>query len=85
MFRVVKQVFIALLNFSRSLATQCMYLNYEPWVIRPTLIHLNPFKLLFLISLDKCIASFSAVDDLLKWKCSNPNQNGVDGGRNGYP
>ena len=30
MFRLVKQVFIALLNFSRSLATQCMYLNYEP-------------------------------------------------------
>ena len=30
MFSLIKQAFIALLNFSESLATKCMSLNNEP-------------------------------------------------------
>ena len=57
MFRLIKQVFIALLSFSGSLTTKCVSLNNEPCMIRPTLIDLNPVELNyypFLISLDKC-------------------------------
>ena len=57
MFRLIKQVFIALLSFSGSLTTTSVSLNNEPCMIRPTLIDLNPVELNyypFMISLDKC-------------------------------
>ena len=67
MFRLIKQIFVALLTFSASLATKCMSLNSEPSMIKTTLIDLNPAKLNhypFMISLDKCNGSYNAVDDL---------------------
>ena len=45
MFRPIKQMFITLLSFSRSLATNFMSLNNEQCMIRPTLIDLNPVEL----------------------------------------
>ena len=59
-FSLIKQVFIALLSFSKSLATRCLFLNDEPCMVRSTLIDLNPFDLKyypFMISLDKCTGS----------------------------
>ena len=57
MFELIKQVFIALLRFSRYFATTCVSLNNEACMIRPFLIDLNPVELKyypFMISLDKC-------------------------------
>ena len=56
MFSLIKEVFIALLSFSSSLATKCISLNDELCMIRPTLIDLNPVELKyypFMISVDK--------------------------------
>ena len=55
MFRLTKQVFIALPSFNES----C--------IIRPTLIDLNPIELNdypFMINLDKCNGSCNANEDL---------------------
>ena len=49
-------MFISLLSFSESLATKCLSVNNEPFMIRPTLVDLNPVELKyypFIISLDK--------------------------------
>ena len=63
MLILIKQVLIVLLKFSSSLArvakirTKCMPLNDEPYMVRPTLIDLNPVEpkyYPFMISLDKC-------------------------------
>ena len=60
MFSLIEQVFIVLLSFSSSLAhdrTKCLPLNDEPYMVRLTLINLNPaeFKYYpFMISLNKC-------------------------------
>ena len=74
MFRLIKQVFIVLLSFSRSLATKCMSLNNEPSMTRPTLIGLTPVKFdyyPFMIRLDKCSGTCNnAVDDLPANVCS---------------
>ena len=38
-------------------ATKCLFINDEPYMIRPTLIGMNPFELKyypFMISLNKC-------------------------------
>ena len=54
---------IALLSFSKSLARhqpKCLFLNDEPCIVRPTLIHMNPNELKyypFMISLNKCTGS----------------------------
>ena len=67
MFRLIKQVFVALLSLSGSLATKCMSLNNEPCTIRPTLIDFNHIELNyypFMISLDKCIGNCNSVDSL---------------------
>ena len=67
MFRLIKQVFIALLSFSRSLVTKYVSLNNRPCMIRPTLIDSNPVDLKyypFMISLDKCRVSCNSVNDL---------------------
>ena len=57
-------MFIALLNFSRCLATKCVSLNNEPCKTRSTNIDLNPVDLnyySFTISLDKCNRSCDAM------------------------
>ena len=49
-------MFFILLNLSESLATKCVPLNYEPCMVRPTLIDLNPVERKYyplMISLDK--------------------------------
>ena len=56
MFSLIKQVFIALLSFSSSLATKYILLNDELCMLRPTVIDLNPVELKyypFMISVDK--------------------------------
>ena len=45
MLGLIKQVFIRLLCFSRSLASKFVSLNNDLCVIRPTLIDLNPVEL----------------------------------------
>ena len=58
-------LFFTLLSFSESLArkvkvsdqTKCLFLNDVPWIVRPTVIDLNPVNLKyypFTISLNKC-------------------------------
>ena len=66
MFRLIKQVFIALLSFTRSLAIKCVSLNDEPCMTKPMLADLNPVELnySFMISLEKFIGSFNVFDDL---------------------
>ena len=67
MFSLIKQVFIALLSFSRSLATKCVSLNNKSYMVRPSLIDLNPVELNyypFMSSLDKCSESCNSVDEL---------------------
>ena len=67
MFDVLRQVFIALLSFSRPLATKCVTLNNEQCITQPFLIDLNPVELKyypFMISLHKCSESCNSVDDL---------------------
>ena len=63
MFCLIKQVFSVLLSFSQSLARnriKCLFLNYERYVVRPTLIDLSPVELKyypFMISLNKFTGS----------------------------
>ena len=80
MFWLIKEVFIALLSFSESLATKFVSLNNEPCMIRPTLIDVNPFELSyypFVISLDKCNGSRNAVDNLSTKICIPSETKGV--------
>ena len=56
MLSLIKQVFIVLLSFSRTLSTECVPLNDKPCMVTPTLVILNPVELKFypfMISLDK--------------------------------
>ena len=67
MFRLIKQVFIALLSFGRSLSFKCESLNSEPCVIMPTLTDLNPVELKcypFMISLDEFSGSYNFANGL---------------------
>ena len=63
MLSLIKQVFIVLLSFSGSLAhdrTKCLFLNDEPFMVRPTLIDMISAELEyypFMISLNKCTES----------------------------
>ena len=60
MFNLIKQVFIVLLSFSESLATEYLSLDDEPYMVRPTLIELISVKIKyypFMVSLDKCKGS----------------------------
>ena len=53
-------LFIEFLSFSSSLATKCLFLNDEPWMVILNLIHLNPVEpkyYPFMISLNKCTGS----------------------------
>ena len=66
-FRLIKQGFLGLLNFGRSLATKYVSLNNEKCMTIAALIDLNTFKFnyyLFMIILDKCNRSCNTVDDL---------------------
>ena len=47
-FGLIKQMFIALLGFSRSLTAKCKSLSNKPWVARPTLLGLNLIKIIFI-------------------------------------
>ena len=70
---LVKKVFLALFSFSKSLATECLLLNNEPLMARPTLIELNPVAhnyCPFMISLHKCNGSCYAADDLSTKICA---------------
>ena len=65
MFWFIKQVFMALLSFSGSLATKCVTLNNEPGMIGLTFIDfvkLNYYP--FMVNLDKCSGSCNAADEL---------------------
>ena len=75
MFWLVKQEFIALLSFTRSLATKYIALNNEPCMTRPTVIDLNLIVNYypFLICLGKCNGSCKAIDEL-SMKICNPIQ-----------
>ena len=67
MCRLIKQVFLALLNFRGSLATKYVSVNNEQLMIRPTFLDINSIELnyyTFIIILDKCNASCNVVDDL---------------------
>ena len=75
MFWLIEQAFIALLSFSGSLATKWMLIN-ESFMIRPTLIALNPVQLNcypFMNGIDKCSGSCNFVNDL-STKVSVPRQ-----------
>ena len=64
MFSLIKQVFIVL-SFSSSLATKCVSLYNESYMIRPSLTDLNPFGLKyypFMISLDNCNGSCNVMN-----------------------
>ena len=45
MLRITNQVFIKLLGFSSSLATNCLPLNDETCMVRPTITDWSPFEL----------------------------------------
>ena len=63
-------VFIALLTFSRSLATKCVSLNSEAYIVRPTVTYLNPIEFNyypFIISIGKG-KEICNVDDVLSMK-----------------
>ena len=67
MFRLVKQVFIALLSFVGSLPTKCVPLNGKSCMIRPAVINLILVQrnyYLFTVSPDICNGRCSAVHDL---------------------
>ena len=76
MFGFIKQAFIVLLSFSRSLATKYISLNNEPCLARPTLIDLNSdelsrglFHYSFMISLGRVGGSCNTLDDLSNRIC----------------
>ena len=45
MFSFIKHVFIALLSFSESLATKCLFSNDEACIVRRTLIDMKPVEI----------------------------------------
>ena len=60
-------LFVVLLRFNESLAgdqTNCLFLNDELCMARPTIIYINTIELKyypFVISLNKCIGSCNAL------------------------
>ena len=76
MFRLIKQVCIALLSFSGVLETKCISLNNQPIMTRPTLIDLNLDEhdqglchYPFMLSLDRYKGSCNAPDHLSSRIC----------------
>ena len=67
MFRLNKHVFITLLSFSECTATKWLTLDNETYLIRSTLIDLNPIEINYypsMIGLYKCNGCCNVVDDL---------------------
>ena len=66
----IKQMFIVLvlvlLCFGGSMAINCVSMNNQPCMVRPTLVDLNPSELYyypFTIIMDRCDGSCSTVKD----------------------
>ena len=77
MSRLIKQFFIALLSFSKSLATKFVSLNNKPCMIRPFLVDVSPAELNyypFMVSLGKCSGSSNAVDEFSTKICVQVKQ-----------
>ena len=85
----IKQVFITLLSFSRSLARMVIMsdhlsLSNKPCMTRPTFVDLNPDKCNqelryypFMVSLDRCNGNFNTLDDPSARSCvQNKIENG---------
>ena len=79
MFGLIKEVFIGLLSFSRSLARivnapyhiKCVSLNSQQCMNQPTLINLHPNEYIeglryypFSFNLDRCLESCNTLNDL---------------------
>ena len=62
MFRIIKQVLIALLNFGGSLASKCVSLDNNFSNFNPVELNFYPF----MISLDKCSWCCNSVNNLSK-------------------
>ena len=80
MVKFVKQVFIVLLNFSRSLPRaakasdrpKCIPIKNESCLATPTLIDLNSNEIHyypFMVNLDRCNARFNILDDFSSRIC----------------
>ena len=72
MFWLIKQEFIVLLSFSKSLATKCASLNNEPCMSIPNVINLNlvePNYCPFMIRQNTCNRICNAADDLSTKVC----------------
>ena len=72
MSRLIKQLFIALLSFSKSSATKFVSLNNKPCMIRPFLVDVSPVELNyypFMVSLGKCSGSSNSVDEFCTKIC----------------
>ena len=68
MIILIKQLFIALLGFTRSLPTKCVPLNNKPCIISPFPIDSNPVELKyypFMFSLHRCSGSINSADDII--------------------
>ena len=68
--KFIKEAFIVGFQafISGSLATKYISLNDEPYLVRPTLINLNPDELHyypFMVSMDRCNESCNTRDDAL--------------------
>lgn len=66
MIKFVKQIFIALLSFSESLATKFLSLNDYSTLVKPTLFDLNPNDVhycRFMVGLDWCNGTCNVLDD----------------------
>ena len=79
MFRIIKQVFIVLLRFSRFLAAKSVSLKDEQCMSRPTPINWNYVELYypFMISPEKYNRRCNAVDDLSTKICVPSEIKGV--------
>ena len=86
MLKLVKQVFIGLLYFSKSLCSIVMYdhvkLNNQQCMAQPTLINLHPNEYseelchyLFAVNLDRCMESCNTLRNLFNKVCF-PNKTG---------
>ena len=81
MFTLIKQMFIALLSFTGSLATKCVSLDSETCMTGLTLIDSNSIELnfySFMISLDKCNGSCNVLDDLSTKTCASSKTKDVN-------
>ena len=80
MIRIIKQVFIVLLRFSRFLASKSVSLKDEQCMSRPTPINWNYVELYyypFIISLEKYNRRCNAVDNLSTKICVPSEIKGV--------